>query len=64
MFPYQNLIAKQIQLSKLFPRKKIGRTYGDLAKDSSVLSNMDIILTTPEAWDVVSRRWKARKGFN
>jgi len=25
---------------------------------------MDIILTTPEAWDVVSRRWKARKGFN
>ncbi len=64
MFPYENLINKQIQLSKLFPRKKVGRTYCDLAKDSGILSSMDIILTTPEAWDVISRRWKARKGFN
>lgn len=23
-----------------------------------------IILTSPQAWDVVSRRWKIRKGFN
>lgn len=64
MFPYENLTSKQIQLSKLFPHKKVGRTYGDLAKDSGILLSMDIILTTPEAWDVVSRRWKARKGFN
>lgn len=24
---------------------------------------MDIIIATPEAWDVLIRRWKARKGF-
>lgn len=24
----------------------------------------DIIISTPEAWEVISRRWKARKGFS
>jgi pre-mRNA-splicing helicase BRR2 len=23
----------------------------------------DIVVSTPEAWEVISRRWKARKGF-
>jgi pre-mRNA-splicing helicase BRR2 len=45
-------------------RKKVGRTYGELAKDSGILLAMDVILTTPEAWDAISRRWRARKGFD
>ena len=24
----------------------------------------DLIVTTPESWDVLTRRWKNRKGFN
>ena len=64
MYPYDNLSAKLTQLKKYFPKKKIGRTYGDLTKDSSILASMDVILTIPGAWDVVSRRWKARKGFS
>ena len=64
MFPYDNLTEKQSELSKIFSKKKVGRTFGDLAKDSAILLAMDVILTTPEAWDVVSRRWKARKGFD
>lgn len=32
-------------------------------KDIESLSKYDIIVTSPESWDVVSRRWKIRKGF-
>jgi replicative superfamily II helicase len=52
------------QLIKLFPKKKVGKTFEELNKYTIILANMDIILTTASAWDVLSRRWKARKGFN
>lgn len=39
-------------------------THEDLTKDSAVLQNMDIVVTTPEAWDILTRRWKVRKGFD
>ena len=51
-------------LSKIFAKKKVARTFEDLNKDIQVLSSADIILTTPEAFDVLTRRWKNRKGFN
>jgi len=25
---------------------------------------MEILLTTPEAWDILTRKWKSRKGFD
>ena len=64
MFPNGNLVNKMMEIAKIFPRKRVGRTFGDLAKDSNILASMDVIVTSPEAWDVVSRRWKARKGFD
>jgi replicative superfamily II helicase len=33
-------------LSKLFSKKKVGKTFEDLNKDILVLSNMDVIVTT------------------
>ena len=54
---------KTALLTKAFNKKKVGRTFEDLNKDSQILANSDVIVTTPEAWDVLTRRWKSRKGF-
>lgn len=51
-------------LAKLFNKKKVGKTFEDLNKDAQVLAFADLIVTTAEAWDVLSRRWKSRKGFS
>jgi len=51
-------------LAKIFNRKKVARTFEDLNKDSQILASADIIVTTAEAWDVLTRRWKSRKGFS
>lgn len=51
-------------LSKIFSKKKVAKTFEDLNKDIQILSSADLILTTPEAFDVLTRRWKNRKGFN
>ena len=50
-------------ISKVFSQFKVGKTFNELTKDTQVLLLNDIIVATPEAWEVVSRRWKARKGF-
>jgi pre-mRNA-splicing helicase BRR2 len=55
---------KTHSLAKLFSKKKVARTYEDLNKDAQVLAVADLIVTTAEAWDVLSRRWKSRKGFS
>ena len=55
---------KTALLSRVFNRKKVGRTFEDLNKDSQVLAHSDVIVTTAEAWDVLTRRWKSRKGFS
>lgn len=39
-------------------------THEDLTKDAAILQAMDVIVTTPEAWDILTRRWKVRKGFD
>jgi replicative superfamily II helicase len=62
-----NDIAKEKfhQLSKLFGQSpyRVAKTFDDLNKDIQVLQSYEIIVTTPSAWESVSRRWKARKGF-
>ena len=55
---------KCLLLSKIFSKKKVGKTFEDLNKDIQILAAADLIVTTPEAWDVLTRRWKSRKGFN
>ena len=41
--------------------KKVEELTGDVTPDLTALQNSDIILTTPEKWDGVSRGWKQRK---
>lgn len=55
--------SKFHMISKLFGQYKVGKTFNELAKDNQVLMVNDIIVSTPEAWEVISRRWRARKGF-
>ena len=55
---------KTALLAKIFTKKKVGRTFEDLTKDSQLLGAADVIVTTAEAWDVLTRRWKSRKGFS
>ena len=51
-------------LTRLFPKKKVARTFEDLTKDAQVLAAADLIVTTAQAWDVLSRKWNKRKGFS
>jgi pre-mRNA-splicing helicase BRR2 len=51
-------------LTRLFPKKKVARTFEDLTKDAQVLATADLIVTTAQAWDVLSRKWNKRKGFS
>lgn len=63
MEPNQDLLNLQFELvNKVFPGR-VGTLSGQATKDTSKLVNFDIIMTTPEAWDALSRRWKTRKGF-
>ena len=55
---------KSHSLAKLFSKKRVARTFEDLNKDAPILANADLIITTAQAWDVLSRRWKSRKGFS
>ena len=62
--PMEDLVKfKFHSLSKIFSQYKVGKTFNELTKDTQVLLLNDIIIAPPEAWEVVSRRWKARKGF-
>ena len=55
---------KTQMLTRLLPKKKVARTFEDLTKDAQILAAADLIVTTAQAWDVLSRRWNKRKGFS
>jgi pre-mRNA-splicing helicase BRR2 len=40
---------------------KVVELTGDTATDLKLLDKSDLIITTPEKWDALSRRWKQRK---
>ncbi|RPA71984.1 Sec63-domain-containing protein [Ascobolus immersus RN42] len=40
--------------------KKLVELTGDNTPDTSVIQNADIIITTPEKWDGISRSWQSR----
>jgi pre-mRNA-splicing helicase BRR2 len=64
MEPNQDVLNLQFELvQKAFPNKVCSLS-GQATKDTAKLSSFDIIMTTPEAWDAISRRWKTRKGFD
>lgn len=65
MLPNSAMVLNRFEeIRKFFPKTKIGLTKTDLVKDSATLNSCDLIFTTPEAWDILTRRWKVRKGFN
>jgi replicative superfamily II helicase len=41
-------------------KKNIVELTGDVTPDAKVLADSDIIITTPEKWDGVSRQWQSR----
>jgi len=36
---------------------------GQINKDSKTLETCDIVVSTARDWDIMSRRWRTRKGF-
>jgi hypothetical protein len=64
MEPNQDVLNLQFELiQKAFPNKVFGLSC-QATKDTAKFISFDIIMTTPEAWDAISRRWKTRKGFD
>ena len=36
---------------------------GNKTADIAILDKYDVIISVPEYWDIISRRWKTRKAF-
>lgn len=48
MLPYKSMLAgKVLELGRVFPKAKIAMTHEDLTKDSAMLQNSQIIVTSP-----------------
>ena len=63
LLPTQESIKARFDILHKIFGNKVGFHTNNTTKDMEVLTNFDIILTSPESWDVISRRWKIRKGF-
>ncbi|KAI1287391.1 U5 small nuclear ribonucleoprotein helicase [Halotydeus destructor] len=52
-----------VELSQKFEavKKKVVLLTGETSTDIKLLARGDVILSTPEKWDIISRRWKQRK---
>lgn len=62
---HEVIVQKKTQLlTRLFSKKKVARTFEDLTKDAQILAAADLIVTTAQALDVLSRKWNKRKGSN
>ncbi|KAJ1655811.1 Pre-mRNA-splicing helicase BRR2 [Dispira simplex] len=65
--PYQDLVTLQLRnwRQTLGTLGGVTRVFealtGELTADLKLLERADVILATPEQWDVVSRRWMQRK---
>jgi pre-mRNA-splicing helicase BRR2 len=51
----------QARLSGLRGGKEISKLTGDSTADLRLLEQADLILATPQQWDVISRQWQRRK---
>ena len=50
----------KVKIGKNLNKKMVELT-GDVAPDQKAIVNADIIITTPEKWDGISRSWQTRK---
>jgi replicative superfamily II helicase len=62
--PLKALVRERVQdwRQRLMPqmKRKLVELTGDITPDLETIQNADIIITTPEKWDGVSRSWKSR----
>jgi replicative superfamily II helicase len=63
--PLKALVRERVKdwrtrLMPLMGRKLVELT-GDVTPDISTIENADVIITTPEKWDGISRSWRSRK---
>eukprot|EP00698_Gefionella_okellyi_P015841 TRINITY_DN4494_c0_g1_i1.p1 TRINITY_DN4494_c0_g1~~TRINITY_DN4494_c0_g1_i1.p1 ORF type:complete len:2123 (+),score=500.62 TRINITY_DN4494_c0_g1_i1:747-6371(+) len=60
--PLQAIVTERLNnWTKRFSDKVVVELSGDAIADLKLLESADIILATPEKWDVLSRRWRQRK---
>ncbi|XP_014260585.1 activating signal cointegrator 1 complex subunit 3 [Cimex lectularius] len=62
--PLKALVRERIEDWKLRFEEKLNRSVveltGDVSPDIQAITNSDIIVTTPEKWDGISRSWQTR----
>lgn len=67
MLPVESLCLKNYQLLKPlfkdFLNKDVCMLTGQTNIDNKLIEKHDLIISKPEYWDIVSRRWKQRKYF-
>lgn len=65
VLPMEAMIKRRLQDWKIKFGDRLGKVVseltGDINTDSKLLENSHIILTTPQKFDIISRRWKVRK---
>ncbi|KAG5462684.1 MAG: Sec63 Brl domain-containing protein, partial [Olpidium bornovanus] len=57
----QRLSDWQNKFSKIRGGKQIVLLTGETTADLKLLEQADVVIATPQQWDVISRRWKMRK---
>lgn len=62
--PLKALVRERIEDWKIRFEKRLGRKVveltGDVTPDVRAISSADVIVTTPEKWDGISRSWQTR----
>ena len=63
--PLKALVKERMEDWKIKIGQKLNKTMveltGDVAPDQKAITSADIIITTPEKWDGISRSWQTRK---
>ena len=63
--PLKALVRERVKDWKVRMEQRLGKQVveltGDVVPDSQAISAADIIVTTPEKWDGVSRSWQTRQ---
>ena len=65
--PYQVLVERQLELWQESLQQNLGLRVmalsGETALDLKILEQCNVILSTPQKWDMISRRWRHRKNI-
>ncbi|WFD43545.1 RNA helicase [Malassezia psittaci] len=62
LVPFQSMVAPRVtQWQKRFNKHNIAALTSDVTTNLQLLQSAELVVTTPEQWDVLSRRWRQRK---